>query len=126
MAPLPIVEEAGSGPPLKRDRGQAERGDLARPDQCWSSLAPTCVCSALPPGRGILLNRRAREALGALLSPVVNSARSISVPRTRPTSYRMPANHIQQAFVPFWRIRLTHAQTPSSTHPAGTPIASQR
>jgi len=28
-----------------------------------------CVCSALPPGRGMLLNRRAREALGALLSP---------------------------------------------------------
>jgi len=28
-----------------------------------------CVCSATTPGRGLLLNRRAREALGKLLSP---------------------------------------------------------
>jgi hypothetical protein len=40
---------------------------LVEPDRDFVPV--DCVCSAVTPGRGLLLNRRAREALGELLSP---------------------------------------------------------
>jgi len=69
---LPIVEES-----LVRFWGEAAGKPnsanwriptmLVEPDRDFVPV--DCVCSATTPGRGLLLNRRARDALGELLSP---------------------------------------------------------
>jgi len=70
---LPIVEEPGLVRFWSETAGKPSAANwrvptmLVEPDRDFVPV--DCVCSALPAGRGLLLNRRAREALGELLSP---------------------------------------------------------
>jgi len=70
---LPIVEEPGLVRFWSETAGKPSSANwriptmLVEPDNDFVPV--DCVCSATLAGRGLLLNRRAREALGELLAP---------------------------------------------------------
>jgi len=70
---LPIVEEPGLVRFWRETAGKPSSANWRIPTmlvELDNDFVPVdCVCSATPPGRGLLLNRRARDALGELLSP---------------------------------------------------------